>query len=1041
MYYRLLFILALITLFFFLPNSSSYAQYPTPTPTPIPQNSYICGYVFSDANRNGGAYNPGEGDAGLWPESVTLSYTNGTPINTVQTDGTGYYCHGPLLAGDYVVSYSPRSGYAPTTPTSYTINVGHNATSYASFGVAIPPVPTISPISLYCSGNSITVTFSYSSAGAVWYQVYSDDSPSTPLYSGANTTFTEVLNYTYNGRQNYHYTVRAYYVANPDASAVYSSKTTPGINLPNCYTYLPTTHACNSSYTNNGTTVPAVWRPSNGTWYIYGVSTTQYGEVPSDVPVPADYDGDGIADFALFKAGGGASYTWLIRPSSGASQILAGFGGVGDIPVPGDYNGDSKAEIAVFRPSNGTWYINGQSASGTAFGQSGDIPVPADYDGDGKTDIAVWRPVGGHWYILQSTNGYRDEQYGEATTDTPVPGDYDGDGKADLALFKGAAPSGYNWLIRPSSGASQILAGYGGAGDIAVPGDYNGDGITDIAVWRENTGTWYIRGINDGGIGWGQPSDIPVACSMPTTPYTVSGTVFVDTNGNGTKDAGEIFYTGGTGVNITGGTINRNTTSDGSGAFSFTNVRPIGPTQYAITLTVPTNFAISTTNPQTVTVGPNQTVTFGIRPLYSISGVVFNDQSKDGIKNGSEPNMSSDYTIQVVGPSGNPTTQNFTATNGVYTTGRTLTEGTYTVSYTSTIPDGYRMTNPPPAISPPSFSVTIGTSCDASAALGASCISAGFPFTASNIQNLNFGMTNYIPWFQCIGNSCRIDGTIDNDGSTQTGFSDPIPSTALLACGGANASIPGSSTPQPGIIFSGGTAYFGQGQASTPQNWVVNDSTYNPTLIRTSYGYMTTTLRQSGITPIDLASVCTLSNCTLPADLANGVYLANGDVTLNAYTFPAGKSYVILVNGNLDINGEINIPVGSAVTFSVSGNITVDADVGVGIGNFCSQTANVDGFFSADGSFIIEGIGDGITEGNTDCNLYSNPLTRDQRVNIAGGIVVNAARAGGSLQNQRDLCDDDRFAPVFSIIARPDFLLNVPEFIKYRSDVWREIAP
>jgi len=517
-----------------------------------------------------------------------------------------------------------------------------------------------------------------------------------------------------------------------------------------------------------------------------------------------------------------------------------------------------------------------------------------------------------------------------------------------------------------------------------------------------------------------------------------NGTVYIDHDRNGSYNTGDVIYAGAT-LTLTGTLTYGDptfaplpTTSSATGTYCFPNLYP-GTYTVTITNPSPTRYDIPVTQ-GTFTIPPSTTSTsFAMRPLYQISGVIFNDQGKDGIKNGAEPNMTGSHQITLVGPSGNPTAHTpITTSNGIYTF-TNLPEGQYTVSYTPPLPTGYLMTNPPPSISPPSFTVTIGRSCSINSAVGALCISAGFPFSASDVQDLNFGMTNSIPWFQCIGSSCNIEGTIDNIGNPQIGFSNPIPSTALLACGGANASIPGTNNPQPGIIFSGGTAYFGQGQASTPQNWSVSDYTNDTTLIRTSYGYMTTTLRQSSITPIDLTSVCTLSNCTLPADLANGVYLAETNVVLNAYTFPANKSFVILVNGNLDINGEIHIPVGSATTFSVSGNITVDRSVGVGIGNFCSQTANIEGFFSTDRSFIIEGL--------NDCSLYSNPLQRDQRLNIAGGIVVNAGLSSGSLQNQRDLCDDDLKAPAFSIISRPDFILNSPEFIKYKSDVWQEVAP
>jgi hypothetical protein len=40
-------------------------------------------------------------------------------------------------------------------------------------------------------------------------------------------------------------------------------------------------------YDGNGTTDMAVWRPSNGTWYVLGGARLQWG-VPGDIPVPGN---------------------------------------------------------------------------------------------------------------------------------------------------------------------------------------------------------------------------------------------------------------------------------------------------------------------------------------------------------------------------------------------------------------------------------------------------------------------------------------------------------------------------------------------------------------------------------------------------------------------------------------------------------------------------------------------------------------------------------------------------------------------------------
>lgn len=262
---------------------------------------------------------------------------------------------------------------------------------------------------------------------------------------------------------------------------------------------------------NDGKNEIAVYRPSDGVWHSLdsfsgGYTPVQFG-ISTDRIAPADYDGDGRTDRAVFRNG-----IWYVFRSSDNQVTVFQWGAAGDLPRPGDFNGDGQADFAVFRPSNGVWYIYYSNPiqpgniifNIVQFGSNGDIPILADFDGDGKSDVSVFR--NGVWYFIRSSNGSIGIVQFGSTGDVPVAGDYDADGKSDLAVFR----NGVWYVLRSTDGGVSIVS-WGTSGDRAVPGDYDNDGRNDFAIYRN--GIWWILRSSDGGFSstiFGLANDTPL---------------------------------------------------------------------------------------------------------------------------------------------------------------------------------------------------------------------------------------------------------------------------------------------------------------------------------------------------------------------------------------------------------------------------------------------------------------------------------------------------------------------------------------------------
>jgi hypothetical protein len=151
----------------------------------------------------------------------------------------------------------------------------------------------------------------------------------------------------------------------------------------------------------------------------------------------------------------------------------------------------------------------------------------------------------------------------------------------------------------------------------------------------------------------------------------------------------------------------------------------------------------------------------------------------------------------------------------------------------------------------------------------------------------------------------------------------------------------------------------------------------------------------------------TLSDEIVMADYPSGKdfgYKAGFGTVANNIDVSATQSYVVFVNGDLQINADITVANGGFLTFIVNGNVTVAPGV-----------TTTQGLYVMDGNFVTE--------------------ADSTQLDVQGSVVV-----WGEFSLGRDLGTSNATIPAEKFTYRADLIANMPDKMKVFALQWQEVV-